>query len=120
MRYGVVIEHKEVHVMITKGMSAEERLAYCQSVIQEQKDSGLSVTKWCQQKGVSKPRYYRYLRVCQEAAEGKEEGGVYQLPQLAAVPEENEVITLEAGGVKVQIGRDVDWEKACAVLRALK
>lgn len=109
--------------MITKGMSDEERLAYCQSVIQEQKDSGLSVTKFCQSKGISKPRFYRYRRYVEgdnTAREAKPEGGVYQLPQMTAVPENEQAIVLEAGGVTVQIGKDANWEKVCAVLRALR
>ena len=76
--------------MITRDMSPEERLQYCQQVVQEQQDSGLSVSAYCAANKLPRARFYRYrAAVLGKEKETDPEGGVYQVPNLCAQPERN-------------------------------
>ena len=76
--------------MITRDMSPEERLQYCQQVVQEQQDSGLSVSAYCAANKLPRARFYRYRAVVLgKEKETAPEGGVYQVPNPCAQPERN-------------------------------
>lgn len=106
--------------MITREMSAEERLQYCQSVIQAQQDSGLSVTAFCSEHKIPKARFYRYRAIVQgKDKPGEAEGGVYKVPNLEVCTEQQGIV-LEAKGVRVHLGREADVELACRILRAMQ
>ena len=40
-------------------MTQEERTQYAEETVQAQRDSGMSVSAWCKENGISKPRFYR-------------------------------------------------------------
>lgn len=106
--------------MITRDMSAEERLKYCQSVVQDQQDSGLNVTAFCADRKIPKARFYRYRAVVLgNTKEAEPEGGVYRVPDLSAQPEQD-CIVLEANGIKMHVRKDADVDQVCRILRALQ
>lgn len=106
--------------MITRDMTPEQRKQYCESVIQDWKDSGLNVTAFCADRKIPKARFYRYRNVAlgTEDKPGAENssGGIPNLQERA----EQDGIVLEVQGVKVHVGRETDVELACRVLRALQ
>lgn len=103
--------------MITREMTPEEKLEYCQSVIESQESSGLTIAKWCKENGVSPARFYRYKRY----VKGEERDSGEPAQEMAAEETEQDeaTITVEAGGVRVLISRDSDWETVCRVMKAM-
>lgn len=107
--------------MITRDMSPEERLQYCQQVVQAQQDSGLSVSAYCEANKLPRARFYRYRAVVLgKDREQKSEGGVYQVPDLCAQPEQKRTVTLTVGDVRVEFSGELDVETVSSVLRALR
>lgn len=107
--------------MITRNMSEDERLAYCQKVLQEQQDSGLTVTQWCKENDIPKARFYRYRKVVLGETDKEPEGGIWQLPSETQ-PESTgrREMILEVGGLRIALDRKTDWKVLESVVRALQ
>lgn len=106
--------------MIQKGMSEEERLEYCRSVIEAQKSSGLPVKRWCEENGIAKARFYRYRRYVLGTEEALAEGTAYETSADSGMPDKGTSLVINAGrGVKICLESGCDWDAALAVLRKL-
>ena len=74
--------------MIARDMTPEQRKQYCESVMQDWKDSGLNVTALCAGRGIPKARFCRHRDVANGMGKKAEPGrGVYEVPDLKAQPE---------------------------------
>lgn len=99
---------------------------------EEQMSSGLSVTEWCKEKGISPSTYYNPLRrmrevLCEKyispcetvaAASPTEQQSIVALRSSIVNVEE---ITIEYGGVQICIkGGDISTEKLSAIIGVLR
>lgn len=64
----------------------EYRLQEWSSMIQEQKASGLSIKRWCEQRNISEHSYYYRLRQLREAACTLLEDSTQPTQQMAELP----------------------------------
>ena len=98
---------------------------------EEQQSSGLSVTEWCKEKGISPSTYYNRLRrmrevVCEKyispcetaaAASPTEQQSIVALRSRTVNAEE---IKIEYGGVQICIKGDITTEKLSAIIGVLR
>lgn len=98
---------------------------------EEQQSSGLSVTEWCKEKGISPSTYYNRLRrmrevVCEKyispcetaaAASPTEQQSIVALRSRTVNAEE---ITIEYSGVQICIKGDIPTEKLSAIIGVLR
>ena len=98
---------------------------------EEQRSSGLSVTEWCKEKGISPSTYYNRLRrmrevVCEKyispcetavAASPTEQHSIVPLRRNTVNAEE---IKIEYGGVQICIKGDITTEKLSAIIGVLR
>ena len=80
-------------------------------------ESGLTVTEWCRQEGISTNAYYYRLRKIRESL-------CDQIPvpvtEIAEKTETEAAIRIVSGDLKVEISSDVPSEKIAAIIGALK
>lgn len=133
-----LIKHSEEKYMTDKAQTAsigklKEQIRYAEWARQheEQQSSGLSVTEWCKEKGISPSTYYnrlrrmrevlceKYITPCETAADTSptEQQSIVALRSRTVNAEE---ITIEYGGVKICIKGDIPTEKLSAIIGVLR
>ena len=121
---------KEQTVSIGK-MKEQVRYAEWSRQHEEQISSGLSVTEWCKEKGISPSTYYnrlrrmrevlckKYMSPCETAAAASptEQHSIVALRRRTVNAEE---ITIEYSGVQICIKGDISTEKLSAIIGVLR
>ena len=95
----------------------ELRLQEWADQIEAQQHSGLSVQKWCEEKGISAKTYYYRLRKVRENGISDPEQKIVPL----TVPEahSNCSIELKKGDLRICLPRDISVDTLLAVVREL-
>ena len=89
-----------------------ERITACRS-------SGQSVKTWCRENGVSEQTYYKWQRRLYELAQNQQENRFAEI----TAPAKNRsgvAVTVQLGGVELDIHNGADAATVEAVLRAVK
>lgn len=98
---------------------------------EEQQSSGLSVTEWCKEKGLSPSTYYNRLRrmrevLCEKYITPCETvAGITPTEQQSIVALRSNIvkveeITIEYNGVRICIKGDISTEKVSAIIGVLR
>ena len=116
----------------TREIAEEYRLSHWAQIVQEQKQSGLSIKEYCETAGFQQNRYFYWQRKLREAACSGLPSAVQhkQLPQSGwAAVESIEINRNEAAALPIEIGNcrilvdsDTDMEllaKTCKILTSL-
>lgn len=115
----------------TREIAEQYRLRHWAKIMQERTENGLSIKAFCQQKGIGPNTYFYWQRKLREAASPA-------LPQPAPVeqslvprgwavckaaePVPVKALSIEIGGVRIEVEPDTDQEllvKTCRVLKSL-
>ena len=89
-----------------------ERITACRS-------SGQSVKTWCRENGVSEQTYYKWQRRLYELAQKQQENRFAEIT-APAMNRSGVAVTVQLGGVELDIHNGADAATVEAVLRAVK
>ena len=89
-----------------------ERITACRS-------SGQSVKTWCRENGVSEQTYYKWQRRLYELAQNQQENRFAEIT-APAMNRSGVAVTVQLGGVELDIHNGADAATVEAVLRAVK
>lgn len=89
-----------------------ERVTACRS-------SGQSVKTWCRENGVSEQTYYKWQRRLYELAQNQQENRFAEIT-APAMNRSGVAVTVQLGGVELDIHNGADAATVEAVLRAVK
>ena len=89
-----------------------ERITACRS-------SGQSVKTWCRENGVSEQTYYKWQRRLYELAQNQQEHRFAEIT-APAMNRSGVAVTVQLGGVELDIHNGADAATVEAVLRAVK
>ena len=81
-------------------------------------ESGLTVTEWCRQEGISTNTYYYRLRKIRESLCEQTPVPVTEITEKAEA--DHTAIRIVSGDLKVEISSNVPSEKIAAIIGALK
>ena len=122
---------------VIAAIKEQVRLDAWQREMEEQQSSGLSVKRWCKERGLSQSAYYHRLRKLREAVGEQEckDRSVLSCPVPTPVPATAIVpirqadnplvgsssgIEIECGGLRIKVSGECPAELICAMLRELK
>jgi len=113
--------------MNTRGATRQYRMSQWAGVFREQKSSGLTITAWCEQNGISRQQYFYWQRrlresACEELAL-RTESKISTIPTFAEInvkPDLTGAIVVRMNGTEVEIRNGTSPELAAKVLNALK
>lgn len=99
------------------------RLHQWQQIITERQSSGLTVAEYCKRKGLTRDRYFYWLRKCKEAMI---ESNPTVFAELTPTRDSGEIfstrsaITLHLNGVNIDLNGAVNEDMVTAVIRAVR
>lgn len=99
------------------------RMAQWQNIIKECRESGMSVSEFCEERSISSHAYYYWLRKIREyITEADTSPKFVQLPAAAkpSPPSQTGSITIRAGGLAVEVEGNVNHDALKAVLMVIK
>ena len=120
--------------MDTRAIASKYRLSHWAKVIRDRSTSGMSIRAYCRSVGICEKVYYYWQRKLREAACQELNSAVEQRDKKALVPSgwavcgveestlEKKALTIEIGGCRISVERDVDQEllaKTCRLLKSL-
>ena len=92
-------------------------------LISEQQSSGLTVAEYCKRNGLTKDKYFYWLRKCKEAMIENNPTVFAELTTTLVAGEtftSRSAITLHLNGVNIDLNGGVDEDMLTAVIRAVK
>ena len=101
----------------------EMRLKAWAEMYAEYQDSGMTVTAWCEERGLSVKTFYYRLRKIREAALEKQEQ--HQIVPIATQPinippSEPSGIKISGNGIMIELPESISAETITAVLKGLQ
>lgn len=121
--------------MNTRQVKRELKIAEWTELIRQRLDSGLSVDQWCEQTGISRDKYFYWLRIVREASCAAIEASTAGVPSQVESKMDNPVfakvniepkietptsgIEIIANGINVHIAPDSNLEHVRLVLEAI-
>lgn len=99
------------------------RLHQWQQIITERQSSGLTVAEYCKRKGLTRDRYFYWLRKCKEAMIENNPTVFAELAPTRVVGETfstQPAITLHLNGVNIDLNGAVDENMLTGIIRAVR
>lgn len=99
------------------------RLRQWQQIITERQSSGLTVEEYCKRNGLTKDKYFYWLRKCKEAMIENHPTVFAELTPAVAAGEifsSRSAITLNLNGVNIELNGGVDEDMLTVVIRAVR
>lgn len=99
------------------------RLHQWQQIITERQSSGLTVAEYCKRNGLTKDKYFYWLRKCKEAMIESNPTVFAELAPAQTAGEtisSQSAITLRVNGVNIDLNCGIDEDMLIAVIRAVR
>ena len=98
-------------------MRRESNLAIWAERVEACRSSGLTIRRWCEENGVAPNTYYRWQKKVYDAV-FPDQGQFYEVP--VSKPSAGIAMTIEIGGITVNVRHGADEATILAALRAIK
>lgn len=95
------------------------RLDQWKRLIQECRNSGMSVRSWCKQNNVSEPSYYYYLKKIRQSIVDSETQTFVPLVMNHEEAKSSEIIEIRKGDIHIQVPCNIDLTILMNILKVL-